>query len=412
MARFLTEDGRLPEHAGAPRRCRACRERRHPDGARGSAAIRPQPGRCLALHARGAQARARHAAALAPRSRRPRSRSVFAAYLPYAEPARAAHRRTASRLRDADRRSGLRGRAADGSPTSRAVARGRAGQGRARLRGARAAPAAATAGARAGDRGAVARREECWPDRALAGEPAGAVKTRIHGDYHLGQVLIVAERRHDRRLRGRAARARPRSGAARARRCATWPACCAPSPMRARPPRARSAQRFGRGRRRASTAAAASWQRAVETAFLDAYEEAAQGSPARVEDGATRERLLRLHLLAKALYEIDYEANNRPDWIETPIRGVLVDPRAQERPMANDGAEGWKATRRREPGKPTLARRLRPGKRSSSAPSANAPSRRSSRPSTATRSRSSVRMRSRPVSGRCAPCCRRRAPPR
>jgi maltose alpha-D-glucosyltransferase / alpha-amylase len=32
---------------------------------------------------------------------------------------------------------------------------------------------------------------------------------------------------------------------------------------------------------------------------------------------------LRLHLLAKALYEIDYEANNRPDWIETPIRGVL-----------------------------------------------------------------------------------------
>ena len=48
-----------------------------------------------------------------------------------------------------------------------------------------------------------------------------------------------------------------------------------------------------------------------------------QGSPARVEDGATRERLLRLHLLAKALYEIDYEANNRPDWIETPIRGVL-----------------------------------------------------------------------------------------
>ena len=29
--------------------------------------------------------------------------------------------------------------------------------------------------------------------------------------------------------------------------------------------------------------------------------------------------------------------------------------------MANDGAEGRKATRRREPGKPALARRLRPG---------------------------------------------------
>jgi maltose alpha-D-glucosyltransferase/alpha-amylase len=32
---------------------------------------------------------------------------------------------------------------------------------------------------------------------------------------------------------------------------------------------------------------------------------------------------MRLHLLGKALYEVNYEANNRPDWIETPVRGVL-----------------------------------------------------------------------------------------
>jgi maltose alpha-D-glucosyltransferase/alpha-amylase len=81
-------------------------------------------------------------------------------------------------------------------------------------------------------------------------------------------------------------------------------------------------QRFGEAAPRVA-AAAASWQRAVETAFLAAYEEAGRGGPAWVEDRRTRERLLRLHLLAKALYEIDYEANNRPDWIETPIRGVL-----------------------------------------------------------------------------------------
>ena len=29
-------------------------------------------------------------------------------------------------------------------------------------------------------------------------------------------------------------------------------------------------------------------------------------------------------LLTKALYEVDYEANNRPDWIEIPARGVLT----------------------------------------------------------------------------------------
>jgi len=37
-----------------------------------------------------------------------------------------------------------------------------------------------------------------------------------------------------------------------------------------------------------------------------------------------REALLRLHLMGKALYEINYEADNRPDWIGTPVRGVLA----------------------------------------------------------------------------------------
>jgi maltose alpha-D-glucosyltransferase/alpha-amylase len=47
------------------------------------------------------------------------------------------------------------------------------------------------------------------------------------------------------------------------------------------------------------------------------------GSPVWVPDDAARARLMRLHLLGKALYEVNYEANNRPDWIETPVRGVL-----------------------------------------------------------------------------------------
>jgi maltose alpha-D-glucosyltransferase/alpha-amylase len=43
-----------------------------------------------------------------------------------------------------------------------------------------------------------------------------------------------------------------------------------------------------------------------------------------IDDEATRKSLMRLHLLGKALYEINYEADNRPDWIETPVRGVLA----------------------------------------------------------------------------------------
>ncbi|HJW78274.1 MAG TPA: alpha-amylase, partial [Beijerinckiaceae bacterium] len=155
----------------------------------------------------------------------------------------------------------------------------------------------------------------------LVGEPAGAVKTRIHGDYHLGQVLIVGsdvmivdfEGEPSRPADERRAKASPLRDLAGMLRSFAYASDTVAREM---------AQRFGEAAPRVAVATA-SWQRAVETAFLDAYEEAAKGSPARVEDGATRERLLRLHLLAKALYEIDYEANNRPDWIETPIRGVL-----------------------------------------------------------------------------------------
>ena len=35
------------------------------------------------------------------------------------------------------------------------------------------------------------------------------------------------------------------------------------------------------------------------------------------------ERLLEFFLFEKALYEMSYEANNRPDWIEIPATGIL-----------------------------------------------------------------------------------------
>jgi maltose alpha-D-glucosyltransferase/alpha-amylase len=71
-------------------------------------------------------------------------------------------------------------------------------------------------------------------------------------------------------------------------------------------------------------AAAEAWRRLATDAFLDAYREAAGDSGVWIADAAARDDLLRLHLLAKAVYEVNYEANNRPDWIETPVRGVLM----------------------------------------------------------------------------------------
>jgi maltose alpha-D-glucosyltransferase/alpha-amylase len=61
----------------------------------------------------------------------------------------------------------------------------------------------------------------------------------------------------------------------------------------------------------------------VSDAFRTEYEEGTRGTPVFVEDEPTRSGLLRLHLLRKALYEIEYEASHRPDWIDIPIAGVL-----------------------------------------------------------------------------------------
>ena len=36
-----------------------------------------------------------------------------------------------------------------------------------------------------------------------------------------------------------------------------------------------------------------------------------------------RDELLRLFVLEKALYELNYEINNRPDWLRIPLAGIL-----------------------------------------------------------------------------------------
>jgi maltose alpha-D-glucosyltransferase/alpha-amylase len=170
----------------------------------------------------------------------------------------------------------------------------------------------------------LARREECMRlIGSLWQKPEGAIKTRIHGDFHLGQVLIVkndvmivdfegepSRPAEERRQKG--SPLRDVAGMLRSFAYATETS-------------ARDVgQRFvpEESVRVAGTAEAS--RRLIESAFLDAYADVARGTAIWVADDATRDGLLRLHLLAKALYEINYEADHRPDWIETPIRGVLA----------------------------------------------------------------------------------------
>ena len=47
-----------------------------------------------------------------------------------------------------------------------------------------------------------------------------------------------------------------------------------------------------------------------------------RGCPSYPQDPAEAARLLDLFLLEKALYEICYEAANRPHWVRIPLKGV------------------------------------------------------------------------------------------
>ncbi|HEV2559264.1 MAG TPA: maltose alpha-D-glucosyltransferase [Microvirga sp.] len=170
----------------------------------------------------------------------------------------------------------------------------------------------------------LARREACRAliDR-LATPPQGAVKTRVHGDYHLGQVLVVQddvmivdfEGEPSRSADERRAKSSPLRDVAGMLRSFAYAADTAARGVE---------QRVTDEAKPRVALLAEDSRRFVEAAFLQAYDEVTDGTALWVSDKTTRANLLRLHLIAKALYEINYEAGNRPDWIETPVRGVLA----------------------------------------------------------------------------------------
>jgi maltose alpha-D-glucosyltransferase/alpha-amylase len=61
----------------------------------------------------------------------------------------------------------------------------------------------------------------------------------------------------------------------------------------------------------------------VSAAFLRAYLDESGGASHLPSDRRELGLLLDAYLLEKALYEIGYELNNRPDWVRIPIRGAL-----------------------------------------------------------------------------------------
>ncbi len=143
--------------------------------------------------------------------------------------------------------------------------------------------------------------------RSLPPGTAG-LRTRIHGDYHLGQVLKTAddfvlldfEGEPARSLAERRAKQSPLRDVAGMLRSFSYAGAAAlgtePSPERT------------------------AWEQSAVAAFLEGYR---SGSGEGTATRAAQLPLLRAFLLEKALYEIMYEVNNRPGWIAIPLSGIL-----------------------------------------------------------------------------------------
>jgi maltose alpha-D-glucosyltransferase/alpha-amylase len=156
---------------------------------------------------------------------------------------------------------------------------------------------------------------------ALAATPNSGAKTRIHGDYHLGQVLISDndvviidfEGEPARTLNERRKKTSPLrdlAGMLRSFDYAAWSAL------------ERLAARSAELPQRAVDAAGA-WRDRASHDFLEVYKTTAQEMASYPNDEASARNQLEIFLLQKVFYEISYEAANRPNWLLIPLRGVL-----------------------------------------------------------------------------------------
>jgi maltose alpha-D-glucosyltransferase/alpha-amylase len=169
----------------------------------------------------------------------------------------------------------------------------------------------------------LARQQECSSlIDALAQEPVNAMKTRIHGDYHLGQVLVAQRDWYIIDFEGEPAKTPAQ------RRAKHSPLRDIAGMLRSFDYAAWSAVRHIAATTgtvaEATVQQAMAWRDETFDAFMTGYRELNTEIPSYPADEREAARLLQLFTLEKACYELAYEAANRPDWIAIPIKGITA----------------------------------------------------------------------------------------
>jgi maltose alpha-D-glucosyltransferase/alpha-amylase len=65
------------------------------------------------------------------------------------------------------------------------------------------------------------------------------------------------------------------------------------------------------------------WTSWVRSAYLRAYLDALGPSPLVPQTDAVKDLLLEFYELEKVVYEVEYELNNRPEWLRIPLSGLV-----------------------------------------------------------------------------------------
>jgi maltose alpha-D-glucosyltransferase / alpha-amylase len=156
--------------------------------------------------------------------------------------------------------------------------------------------------------------------RTTLSQPLHALRTRIHGDYHLGQVLFTGsdfviidfEGEPARPLSERRLKRSPLQDVAGMLRSFHYAAF---SPLLGAD--AMGPEDVGR-----LSPWAEYWNARISADFLDTYFETCGDAAFLPKDRSELQALLELHLLEKAVYELGYELNNRPGWVGIPLEGI------------------------------------------------------------------------------------------
>ncbi|MDQ2867583.1 MAG: maltose alpha-D-glucosyltransferase [Verrucomicrobiota bacterium] len=146
-----------------------------------------------------------------------------------------------------------------------------------------------------------------------------AMKIRIHGDYHLGQALYTGkdfvildfEGEPARSLGERKMKRSALRDVAGMMRSFQYAAYSGLWQATVRPEDVDFLEHW-----------ADIWYREMSSEFLGAYLRSARAASFLPASEADLHLLLEAYLLDKAIYEIGYELNNRPDWVIIPLRGI------------------------------------------------------------------------------------------